>query len=146
MNKVILVGRLTKDPEIHYASSNIPKATFHLAVDRRYAKKNGTKQTADFIPVAAWRKLAEIVGNNLCKGRRILVDGSLSVRSFDGEDGSRRYYTEVVADTIEFLDTKKQGTPSNTNAPATPNPPMNPSPMDYPVNGAEPIPDEEIPF
>ena len=105
MNKVILVGRLTKDPEVRYTQSNIAVCTFTLAVDRRYAKRdaNDGRPTADFIPIVCWRKLAETCGNNLAKGRQVCVEGAMQVRSYDAQDGSKRYITEVVADVVEFL-------------------------------------------
>lgn len=111
MNKAILIGRLTRDPEIRYTQSGTAVATFSLAVDRPYAhnkeKAEQNQQTADFIPIVAWRKLAEIVGNNLTKGRRIMAEGRIQVRNYTAQDGSKRYITEVVADNIEFLDSKK---------------------------------------
>jgi len=111
MNKVILIGRLTRDPEVRYTQSGIAVCTFTLAVDRRYARKaeNNGQPTADFIPIVAWRKLAEICGNNLTKGRRISVEGSMQVRSYEAQDGTKRYVTEVIADEIEFLDSRSGG-------------------------------------
>ena len=108
MNKVILIGRLTRDPEVRYTQSGKAFARFSLAVDRRFARgsQQEGQQTADFIPVVCWEKLAEICGNNLSKGRRVAVEGRLQVRSYDGNDGQRRYATDVVADTVEFLDAK----------------------------------------
>ena len=107
MNKVILIGRLVKDPEIRYTQSGKGVASFVLAVDRRFSKEG--QQTADFIPIVAWNKLAEIIGNNLTKGRRISVDGRMQVRSYDAQDGTKRYVTEVIADEVEFLDSKRDG-------------------------------------
>ena len=105
MNKVILIGRFVKDPEIRYTQSGKGVASFVLAVDRRFSKEG--QQTADFIPIVAWNKLAEIIGNNLTKGRRISVEGRMQVRNYDAQDGTKRYVTEVVADEIEFLDSKQ---------------------------------------
>ena len=146
MNKVILVGRLTRDPEVRYTQSGTAVATFTLAVDRRFAKRdaNDGRPTADFIPIVAWRKLAEICGNNLVKGRRIGVEGSMQVRSYDAQDGSKRYVTEVVANDIEFAGSRPQG----AGAPGTA---MQSSvPSHQPPAGQESfgpsIPDEEIPF
>ena len=132
MNKSILIGRLTRDPEVRYTQSGTAVCTFTLAVDRKFAKKDSGQPTADFIPIVAWRKLAEIIGNNLVKGRRISVEGRIQVRSYDAQDGSKRYATEIVADEVEFLDSKEQtGAPSATGG-----------------NGSsgQTIPDEEIPF
>jgi single-strand DNA-binding protein len=111
MNKVILIGRLTKDPELRYTpGTGIPVATFTLAVNRRFTNAQGDRE-ADFIRIVAWRKLAELCANNLNKGRLAGVCGSLQVRSFDGQDGQRRWITEVVADEVQFLDWPKDGAP-----------------------------------
>lgn len=134
MNKVILVGRLTKDPEVRYTQSGIAVATFTLAVDRKYAKKDSGRQTADFIPIVCWRKLAEIVGNNLVKGRRVGVEGAMQVRTYDAQDGSKRWVTEVVADEVEFLDSRQDAQQAGGSQAGG-----------YPANAQE-IPDEEIPF
>ena len=109
MNKVILIGRLTKDPETRYTQSGLQVTTFTLTVDRRFAKKDSNQPKADFIPVVAWRKLAEICANNLSKGRRVGVYGQMQVRTYDAKDGSKRYITEVLADEVEFLDKKAGG-------------------------------------
>ena len=125
MNKVILIGRLVKDPEIRYTQSGKGVASFVLAVDRRFSKEG--QQTADFIPIVAWNKLAEIVGDNLTKGRRISVEGRMQVRSYDAQDGTKRYVTEVIADEVEFLDSKRDGQARDTLI-------------------TKDVPDEEIPF
>ena len=112
MNKVVLMGRLTRDPEVRYSSGekSMAIARYTLAVDRRGRRGNSNgEQTADFIPVTCWEKLAEICGNNLTKGRRIGVEGRIQVRSYDGSDGQRKYATDVVADNVEFLDSKNSG-------------------------------------
>ena len=96
MNKAILIGRLTRDPEVRYTQSGTAVCTFTLAVDRKFAKKDSGQPTADFIPIVTWRKLAEICGNNLAKGRRISVEGRIQVRSYDAQDGSKRYVTEYA--------------------------------------------------
>lgn len=107
MNKVILIGRLAKDPDVKYTQSGKAVCSFTLAVDRRGKKTDTSGQpTADFIPCVAWDKLAEVMGNNLSKGRRIGVEGRMQVRSYDGQDGSKRYVTEVVVNELEFLDSK----------------------------------------
>jgi single-strand DNA-binding protein len=108
MNKVILIGRLTRDPELRYAQSGKAFATFTLAVDRRFSKQNNNQPTADFIPCMAWDKLAEIIGNNLAKGRRVGVEGHLQTRTYDAKDGSKRSAFEVVVNELEFLDPKRQ--------------------------------------
>ncbi len=148
MNKAILIGRLTRDPEVRYTQSGVAVCTFTLAVDRRFARKdaNDGQPTADFIPIVAWRKLAEVCGNNLIKGRRISVEGRIQVRSYEAQDGSRRYVTEIVADEIEFLDSKNSvphdGGFAGAPAPAAPQQ----KPNNDAGNFGPSIPDEEIPF
>ena len=91
MNKVILAGRLARDPEVRYTQSGKAVATLTLAVSRRFSRNASDQQpTADFIPIVAWEKLAEICGNNLIKGSQILVEGRLQLRSYDAQDGSKR--------------------------------------------------------
>ncbi len=107
MNKVVLIGRLTRDPELRYTQGGKAFTTFTLAVDRRFSKDN--QPTADFIPCMAWDKLAEIIGNNLAKGRRVGVEGRLQTRTYDAKDGSKRSAFDVMVDELEFLDPKQQG-------------------------------------
>lgn len=104
MNRVILIGRLTRDPELRYTPANsVPVATFTVAVDRPFLNQKGERE-ADFIRIVAWRKLAETCANNLKKGRQVAVSGRLQVRSYDTPEGQRRSITEVVADEVKFLD------------------------------------------
>ena len=105
MNKVFLIGRLTRDPELRYTSGNIPVTRFTLAVDRTYTSQSG-ERGADFINVVVWRKQAENVKNYLKQGSQIAVDGRIQTGSYDSQDGTKRYTTEVVADNVQFLDTK----------------------------------------
>ena len=108
MNKVILIGRLTRDPELRFTPANgVAVATFTLAVDRPFLNQKGERE-ADFIKIVTWRKLAENCGNMLKKGRLVGVCGRLQVRSYDAQDGQRRYVTEVVADEVQFLDRPKE--------------------------------------
>ena len=107
MNKTLLIGRLTKEPEVRYTPSQKVATSFTLAVNRDYKNADGTRD-ADFIPIIAWGNIAEICGNNLTKGTRILVEGRIQVRSYDDKDGSRRWMTEVIAENIRFLDPPKQ--------------------------------------
>lgn len=107
LNKVILIGRLTKDPVLKYASANmVPVTTFTLAVNRNYTQQNGDR-LADFIPIVTWRKLAEVCGNNLKKGRLVAVSGSIQTRTWDDNSGNRHWVTEVVADEVKFLDSNR---------------------------------------
>ena len=102
MNKVILMGRLTKDVELRYTQTGKAVATFNLAVDRKKGE-NANGPTADFIPCVAWDKLAEIAGNYLAKGRQALVEGHMQVRNYDAQDGSKRYVTEVITEKLELI-------------------------------------------
>lgn len=117
MNKVILVGRLTREPDVKNTTSGKSVASFTLAVDRRFKNKDGQKE-ADFVPIVVWGKQAEFAGQYLSKGSQIGVSGRLQVRSYDAQDGQRRYVTEVVADEITFLSSKKDGgNAANTQQP-----------------------------
>ena len=102
MNKAILIGRLTRDPELRTASNDISVTSFTIAVDRNFNNQQGEKET-DFIPVVAWRKLADTCAKYLAKGRLVAVSGRMQVRSYEGKDG-KRYITEVVADEVQFLE------------------------------------------
>lgn len=103
MNKVVLIGRLTRDPELRYTASGVAMCTFTLAVDRNFGSRDGGEQQADFIPIVAWRKIAETCGKYLAKGRLVAVAGRIQTRNYEAQDGSRRYVTEVVGDEVRFL-------------------------------------------
>ena len=104
MNKSILMGRLTRDPEVCYTNSGKCVCQFTLAVDRFTTNEQGQRE-ADFIPIVVWGKVGELCGNSLIKGNRALVDGRLQIRSYEAKDGSgKRWVTEVIANTVQFLD------------------------------------------
>lgn len=103
LNRVILIGRLTRDPELRYTPSGVPVAHFSLAVDRNFTNQQGERET-DFIDIVVWRKLAETISNHLTKGRLVAVQGRLQVRSYETQDGQKRRVSEVVADQVAFLD------------------------------------------
>jgi len=103
LNHVVLIGRLTRDPELRYTPSGVPVAHFSLAVDRPFTTKEGQRET-DFIDIVVWRKTAEVVANHLTKGRLAAVQGRLQIRSYETQDGQRRKVAEVVADRVDFLD------------------------------------------
>ena len=107
MNKVVLIGRLTKDPELRYTSSNVPAASFTLAVNRNFQNQNGVRE-ADFINIVMWRKQAETVKKYLTKGSLISIEGRIQTRNYDGADGKKVYVTEVISDNFEFLESKGQ--------------------------------------
>lgn len=106
LNKVVLIGRLTRDPEIRYTAANTPVASFTLAVNRNFKNKEGGYD-ADFINITAWRRLAELISNTLQKGSLIAVTGRIQTSSYEAKDGTRRYTTDVVADEIAFLEKKE---------------------------------------
>lgn len=112
LNKVILMGRLTRDPELKTTASDISVCSFTVAVDRRF-QKSGEERQADFINVVAWRQNAEFVSRYFSKGRMINVVGSLQTRTYDDAEGKKRYVTEVVADEINFCGDKKTDSQSN---------------------------------
>lgn len=114
LNRIILIGRLTRDPELRYIPSGQPVASFTLAVDRPFVNQQGERGT-DFIDIVAWRRLAEQVTQHLSKGRLVAVEGRLQIRSYETQDGQKRRVAEVVADAVRFLD-RKAGAPAAAEA------------------------------
>lgn len=108
LNSVVLIGRMTKDPELRFTQAGKAVASFTLAVDRPFKNANGEKET-DFINCVQWGKGAEIIAQYTAKGSLVAVEGRLQVRSYE-KDGQRRWVTEVVAENVRFLDRKKQET------------------------------------
>ncbi len=108
LNKVILIGRLTRDPELRYTANGVAVATFSLAVDRPYTNQQGERET-DFIRIVTWRKLAETCANHLGKGRLVAVEGRLQIRNYEDQSGQKRLAAEVVAENVRFLDWPKEG-------------------------------------
>ena len=106
-NRIVLIGRLTRDPELRYLPSGAPVAGFTLAVDRPFKNQAGERET-DFVNITTWRKLAEQASRYLDKGRLVAVEGRLQIRSYETQDGQRRKVAEVVADGIRFLDSGKR--------------------------------------
>lgn len=102
-NKVVLIGRLTRDPELRHTTSGVPVAGFTLAVDRPFTNQQGERE-ADFINIVVWRKLGETVAQHLSKGRLVAVEGRLQIRSYDDSQGIRRKAAEIVANEVKFLD------------------------------------------
>ena len=158
MNKVILIGRLTRDPEVRYTQTGKSVASFTLAVDRNFSRQSQDGQTADFIPIVAWERRAEFAKNYLTKGRQILVEGRMQVRSFEGRDGSKRYTTEVIVENFEFVGSKsqaQQGGGGGNYYSAPPAPSTSPAPSasaqsspstSTPEAFGPSIPEEDIPF
>lgn len=108
LNRVILIGRLTRDPELRYTPSGVAVTQFTLAVDRPFTSQGGNRE-ADFIPIVTWRQLAETCANYLRKGRLTAVEGRIQVRNYDNNEGRRVYVTEVIADNVRFLESAGSG-------------------------------------
>ena len=144
MNKAILIGNLTKDPELRNGASGVPVCTFTLAVNRRFTNKQGVRE-ADFINIVTFRQTAELCARYLTKGRKAAVIGSIQSRSYDAQDGTKRYVTEVVADEVEFIG-GAGGTGSTGRADDAPPPP---EPDEYQGKSSHPFADaddDELPF
>jgi single-strand DNA-binding protein len=149
MNRIFLLGRLVRDPEVRVTPTERTVCTFTLAVDRPFVSKTTGQREADFINIVTWGKTAELCGNSLTKGQRALVEGRLQIRNYDGKDGKRHYVTEVIADRMEFIERKGSAAASGTSAPART--PSQGTPADDNQGGMEsfgsPVGfDEEIPF
>lgn len=108
LNRVILIGRLTRDPELRYTPAGVAVTQFTIAVDRPFSGSNGERE-ADFIPVVTWRQLAETCANYLRKGRLTAVEGRIQVRNYENNEGKRVYVTEVIADNVRFLESNREG-------------------------------------
>ena len=108
LNRIILMGRLTRDPELRRTGSGTPVTSFSLAVDRDFKSQSGEKET-DFIDVVAWRSTAEFVSKYFTKGRMAVVEGRLQIRDWTDRDGGKRRSAEVVADNVYFGDSKRDG-------------------------------------
>ena len=137
MNKIFLLGRLTRELEVKVTSSDNTTTTFGLAVDRPFKNRDG-KTEADFINIVTWNKTAEVAGNYLHKGERCLVEGRLQIRSYEGKDGQKHYVTEVIADRVEFIE-KRNSSGTQTEASKTDSGPMG-------SFGSEVTFNEEVPF
>jgi single-strand DNA-binding protein len=107
LNRVVLIGRLTADPELRYTGSGVPVANFRIAVNRSFTSASGERQT-DFINIVAWRQRAEFAANYLAKGRLVAVDGRLQIRQWTTQDGQRRQSAEVVAEELRGLDRPRE--------------------------------------
>ena len=118
MNKVFIIGNLASDPESRTTASGIAQCSFRLATQRRYANQSGVRE-ADFHQVVCWRNTAEFASKYLLKGRRVAVEGSIQYRSYDAQDGTKRYVTEIIADNLEILDrNENKAAPADTVAKA----------------------------
>jgi single-strand DNA-binding protein len=116
LNKIILIGRLVRDPELRYTpAEGVAVTNFTLAVDRPFTNQRGERET-DFIKIVAWRKLAETCANNLSKGRLVAVDGHLQIRSYEDREGIKRIAADVVARDVRFLDSRKDSIADSDNS------------------------------
>ena len=140
LNKVVLIGRLTRDPETRVLASGSSVSTFTLAVDRTFKSRDGERGT-DFIPIVAWGKTAELCGQYLSKGRQTAVAGRIQTRSYDANDGSKRYVTEVVAEEVTFLGSKNDGMSRNNNNFSSPD-----NEFGVPMDGFSEMDDDDMPF
>ena len=116
MNKVILIGRLTRDPELRYTGNNTPITTFSLAVNRPFTNQNGEREV-DFINCIVWRKLAETVKNYLSQGSQVAVEGRIQTRRYQNNKGESKYITEILGENIEFLESKSKKEESGVTKP-----------------------------
>ena len=144
MNKVILIGNLASDPEAFTTQSGISRSTFRIAVQRRFANAQGVRE-ADFFTIVAWRQTADFCNRYLTKGRRVAVEGSIQNRSYDAQDGSKRYVTEIIADNIEALGSREDGQQSRPRDNG-PTPPPAPPAAGPAMNDFTEVDDDELPF
>lgn len=147
MNKVILIGNLANDPEAFTTQSGISRSTFRLAVQRRFANAQGVRE-ADFLTIVAWRSTADFCNRYLLKGRKVAVEGSIQVRSYDAQDGSKRYVTEIIADNVEALGSREGSDNRPADAPNAPPEPPAPPANNRQMNMSDfqEVDDEELPF
>ena len=143
MNKVIMIGNLANDPEAFTTQSGISRSTFRIAVQRRFANAQGVRE-ADFLTVVAWRQTADFCNRDLSQGRRVAVEGSIQTRSYDAQDGSKRYVTEIIAENIEALGSRDEaggGRPRDNGPTPPPAAPAGPA-----MNDFTEVDDDELPF
>ena len=128
MNKVYLIGNLTRDPEMRSTSTGIPVCNFSIAVNRRFKNAQTGQQETDFFNIVAWRQLAELCSRYLAKGRKVAVFGSIQTRSYEAQDGSKRTAFDIVADEVEFLSSSQSAGASAGDYHAAPSPASAPAP------------------
>ena len=144
MNKAFLIGNLTRDPELRTLPSGVSVCTCTIAINRKCVNQQGGRE-ADFLNIVAWRQLGETCARYLSKGRKVGVTGSIQTRSYDAQDGSKRYVTEIVADDVEFLSSVQDNNQARQNEAVPPPPePMGFAPQ---ANGGfTEVEDDELPF
>lgn len=148
MNKVILVGRLSRDPELRTTQSGTSVTSFSVACDRRFVR-GGEERQADFISCVAWGKTAEFVHQYFSKGMRIALDGRIETRSYEDQSGNKRYVTEVIAENVEFAQSKNEGSAAQRPSQAAQQRPAAPQAPSSDIDGFMPIEgieEEDLPF
>jgi single-strand DNA-binding protein len=147
LNRTILIGRLTKDPELRYTPAGVAVTQFTLAVDRNFTGANGERE-ADFIPIVTWRQLAETCANYLKKGRLTAVEGRIQVRNYENNEGKRVYVTEIIADNVRFLESNREEREEPERAPGGNTYQRNTGSKDPFSNDGKPIDisDDNLPF
>ena len=150
MNKVYLIGNLTRDPEMRSTNTGIPVCNFSIAVNRRFRNAQTGQQETDFFNIVAWRQLAELCSRYLAKGRKVAVSGSIQTRSYEAQDGSKRTAFDIVADEVEFLSSPQGNASSGDYASASSPAPAAPraqAPAFSPADaGSTQVDDDELPF
>lgn len=150
MNKVYLIGNLTRDPEMRSTSAGISVCNFSIAVNRRFKNAQTGQQETDFFNIVAWRQLAELCGRYLAKGRKVAVFGSIQTRSYEAQDGSKRTAFDIVADEVEFLSSANAGSApsSDYHAAVSPAPVQRQQAPSYAPadSGFTQVDDDELPF
>ena len=156
MNKVFLIGNLTRDPEMRSTQSGVPVCNFSIAVNRRFRNQQTGQQETDFFNIVAWRQLAELCSRYLVKGRKVAVSGSIQIRTYEAQDGTRRTAVDVVADEVEFLPSpqSQNSAPSGEYRAAAPAAAPAPAPAPAPQanayqsadTGFTQVDDDELPF
>ena len=129
MNKVFLIGRLSRDPELRHTTSGMPVCQINVAISRPVTQ--GSEPQTDFINVVVWNKQAENVARYLSKGRQIAIEGRIQTRNYDNNEGKKVYVTEVIASNVQFLESKNAATTNNNGFNSMPEPPVEKSPYDF---------------
>lgn len=141
MNHVTIIGNLCNAPEAYTTQSGVSRSSFKVAVQRRFANAQGQRE-ADFLPIVAWRGTADYCNKYLKKGDKVAIEGSIQTRSYDAQDGSKRYVTEIIADNVETVKRASDGTQGGENAPRQQAAPQS----SMPDNFTEVDPGDELPF
>ena len=143
MNKIVLMGRLTRDPELRRTQSGVAVVSFSLAVDRDFQSRDSGEKQTDFFRINAWRQLGDVCSRYLAKGRKVAVIGELQARTYEAKDGTTRMSLDVSADEVEFLTPKGDDQGNSYSAPTAPRPQMN---RNQDVAGFTDISSDDIPF